>query len=417
MEKENKIINNHIVKEGDEWVLYNHDKTKVLSKHKTKEGAEKQERAIQWAKHSENEVVKNANLKVVLNGNTSYRTEEGYKVYERVKIGREGEIEYFGGELGLPMHTVVCYRPKETLTNSVLKTFEGIPVIKSHPMEYEGGLTSKNYKEYNIGSINGKVYMNGSDMIAEKIIIRDEDAINYLENNQGSEVSIGFTATYLQAHNKPYDRIEVIQRGNHLALCERGKAGREYRINNAEKSLDFYDKEMFNSNETTKIINNKEVEHMENFEKLGKSLSSKMETMGKDVAKELSDIKISFNELVLNSFEKMSAKLESLEKLIITNEEKETKKIEKYLAPKKAAEKDKEINEKNNGTKENQIDEKDAKSKLDRIEKASTNSVLQSKVAESRVVANNSVKNNLENKLSGTFNIKDPDIMKEFNIN
>lgn len=43
-----------LVKEGSLWVLYNHDKTKVLGKFKTKKDALEREREINYFKHRGN---------------------------------------------------------------------------------------------------------------------------------------------------------------------------------------------------------------------------------------------------------------------------------------------------------------------------------------------------------------------------
>lgn len=45
-------VKKHIVHEGGKWVLYSHDKSKVLGRYDTKHEAEERERQVQWFKHN-----------------------------------------------------------------------------------------------------------------------------------------------------------------------------------------------------------------------------------------------------------------------------------------------------------------------------------------------------------------------------
>lgn len=171
-----------------------------------------------------------------LESSSKYKTDEGYLVNLSVPISRSGIFVYKGFEFGLDgdeaSRDVVVYRPIEVFDDGLLSQISNLPVTNSHP---ENGVDSENITDEIIGTLGDKVYMDGADVIAEKVIVYDKGSINEIESGVKQEVSIGFDAEYTpckgEFDGKEYDYVEKITRVNHLALVSKGKAGSRYRLN------------------------------------------------------------------------------------------------------------------------------------------------------------------------------------------
>lgn len=162
----------------------------------------------------------------------------GFLINFNIPIARAGIYRYKGHEIGLlgsnAMKDIVVYRPLETYSPEVLETFANLPVTLEHPRD---GVTPDNYQDSVVGTTGDKAFMVNDDVYVEKIIISDKQGIDAVENQGKKQLSIGFNARY--DFSKPgelpdgtkYDAIETVLSGNHLCICDKGKAGSKYTLN------------------------------------------------------------------------------------------------------------------------------------------------------------------------------------------
>ena len=179
-------------------------------------------------------------------------TDEGYlKVPAR--IARAGIYRYKASEIGVdkvhPDTILRVYRsPDEVFSGDSLKSFAGAVVTDDHPPEM---VDSKNFKAYDLGVVMGEAYRDG-DYVKANLLIRDENAIRKIESGK-QEISSGYRCVYdydvvngkvvagdytvtgdsVQSASCEYGEYDVIQRGvraNHVAIVNRGRAGRDVRV-------------------------------------------------------------------------------------------------------------------------------------------------------------------------------------------
>jgi len=158
-------------------------------------------------------------------------TTDGYLVGS-IRCARTGIQHYNAYELGLDGADVIAvYRPDSAVFNKdSLRTFVGKPVTDNHPSVM---VTAENWKQYAVGSIGEEVLRDG-EYLRVPITIMDADTIKSVEDGK-REVSVGYFADYrfedgVTPEGEPYQAIQENIRGNHLAIVDRGRAGRECRI-------------------------------------------------------------------------------------------------------------------------------------------------------------------------------------------
>lgn len=158
-----------------------------------------------------------------------------------VPIAKTGIQQYTREEVGEikgnPYEFVNVYRDKSTFEDEkVLQSFDGIPIVYDHPEN--GKLDSDNYKHYIVGTVSGVYYKDGN-LYAKKLTIIDKDAIEKVLDKETNQLSIGFRGKITKQsgiyEGQKYQYIEDVIHANHLALCEKGKAGPLYAINSFKK--------------------------------------------------------------------------------------------------------------------------------------------------------------------------------------
>ena len=155
-----------------------------------------------------------------------YKTPEGYLICTDAILARTGKQIYTKDELfGDGDDTEVeVDRPFEQVMNEkTIASFENKPVTWDHPDE---DVNVGNYKHYSIGYVRdvhqGKT-SNGEDVILGNLIITDQDAINAIEEGSHTDLSCGYDCDIKDNGKGKYFQNNI--RGNHVALCEQGRAG------------------------------------------------------------------------------------------------------------------------------------------------------------------------------------------------
>ena len=156
-----------------------------------------------------------------------YKTPEGYLICQDAILARTGKQTYRKNELFADAEDdaseVEVDRPyDEVFSAETLASFENKPVTVEHPDE---DVNSENYKSYSVGfarDIRQAKTENGEDVIIGNLVIQDADTIEEILNGEHCELSCGYDCD-IQDDDKGYKQTHI--RGNHIALCEKGRAG------------------------------------------------------------------------------------------------------------------------------------------------------------------------------------------------
>jgi hypothetical protein len=202
-------------------------------------------------------------------GTTKRIDENGFLVAYNVPIAKTGIQFYSRRELsdysGHPDDEVPVFRNPDAFDDEkVVESFDGNPVTYDHPRE--GYVNSDNYPDYAIGTLS-QPFKNGEDLYAKKITIFNKTAIDKIWNKEMHELSIGFKGMIDKKEGfyqgQRYEFEETVIHGNHLALCERGKAGQKYAINSKQIGVDTM------SLKSKRFVNSEHEEHYKDAEAMG----------------------------------------------------------------------------------------------------------------------------------------------------
>lgn len=155
-----------------------------------------------------------------------YKTPEGYLICTDAILARTGKQSYTKDELfqdGDDTEVNVDRPYDEVMNAKTIASFENKPITFDHPDE---DVNVGNYKDYAIGYVRdvrqGKTDK-GEDVILGNLVITDQDAINAIEQGDHTDLSCGYDCDIRDDGNGNYSQTNI--RGNHLALCEQGRAG------------------------------------------------------------------------------------------------------------------------------------------------------------------------------------------------
>lgn len=156
-----------------------------------------------------------------------YKTPEGYLICTDAILARTGKQDYmrrelFGDSCENPDEVVwVDRKPEEVFDESTLSSFENKPITVEHP---DGDVNPSNYKELAVGyvrDVRRDKLEDGTEVIKGNLVITDEQTIEEILNGEHTDLSCGYDCEILDEDNPQQRRI----RGNHVALCEEGRAG------------------------------------------------------------------------------------------------------------------------------------------------------------------------------------------------
>lgn len=165
-------------------------------------------------------------------GETRFRLGDGSLLCKDVPIARIGSQLY--SELDLPKlkpdadgEIVVERTADEVFSAETLASFEGMTVTILHPEDDAGNIMfvdPENWRELAVGHVQNVRRGTGqqSDLMIADLIIKDEEAIAYIENGL-REVSCGYDAEYEQTAIGRAKQYQIT--GNHVALVPNGRAG------------------------------------------------------------------------------------------------------------------------------------------------------------------------------------------------
>lgn len=163
------------------------------------------------------------------------QTSDGYLVGS-LRCSRTGIQQYLGTELGLSDNRVInVYRPEnEVFSRASLETYANKPISDGHPPVM---IDSENWATYGKGDIGSDVVRDG-EFVSVSYKIMDGDTIAKVKAGK-AEVSMGYMAEIdfqdgVTPDGEPYQAIQKNIRINHLAIVDRGRAGKECGFTDAQ---------------------------------------------------------------------------------------------------------------------------------------------------------------------------------------
>lgn len=168
-------------------------------------------------------------MKILVNAKLSqhkYKDNSGYLICQDAILARTGSQEYRMSELfNVEDNTVIeVFRPYEEVFDAkAMASFENKPVTNEHPST---DVNTSNHNDLSIGFVRdihqGKS-SKGEDVMLGTLVITDENAIYEIENGIKTDLSCGYECDIIKDENGNYKQTNI--RGNHIALCEQGRAG------------------------------------------------------------------------------------------------------------------------------------------------------------------------------------------------
>lgn len=159
----------------------------------------------------------------------------GFLICKNVPIARTGEQEYLGSEIGLEDErkdrlVSVTREESEVFSPETLASFEGAIFVDEHPSDE---VNTQNVQYLQRGFIKDVRRGEGedADKILADIIVTDSVTISEILENGKREISCGYKCDYEEADGKIYQR-EI--RGNHVALVNAGRAGKDVAIKDSK---------------------------------------------------------------------------------------------------------------------------------------------------------------------------------------
>lgn len=166
-------------------------------------------------------------MKILINERLSEhrcKTPEGYLICTDAILARTGKQTYRKNEIFKDSddetEIEVDRTEDEVFSPQTLASFENKPVTVEHPDE---DVNVHNYKEYAVGFVRDvhRGVVNGQPVILGNLVITDEKTIQEIENGEHTDLSCGYDCDIADEANPCQRNI----RGNHVALCECGRAG------------------------------------------------------------------------------------------------------------------------------------------------------------------------------------------------
>ena len=124
------------------------------------------------------------------------------------------------------------YRPaEEVFADDSLASLARIPFTNEHPFD---GVTTSNAKQTAVGFVSDDIEVENEEIVKGSATVFDKETILEIQAGAKREISAGYTTNLEMTagvfNGQAYDAIQRNIRYNHVALVERGRAGRKVRV-------------------------------------------------------------------------------------------------------------------------------------------------------------------------------------------
>lgn len=154
-----------------------------------------------------------------------YKSPEGYLICQDCIIARTGAQTYLRSEIydddDNGNEFIDINRSEEQVFDpKTIASFENKPLTIEHP---DNSVNPSNYKSLAVGNVHNvhKGEYEGEPVMYADIVVFDAQAIDLIESGEMVELSCGYDCDITDGPNP--EQINI--RGNHVALCEQGRAG------------------------------------------------------------------------------------------------------------------------------------------------------------------------------------------------
>lgn len=152
-----------------------------------------------------------------------FKDNNGYLICTDCILSRTGKQTYHRDEVfqdGSDEEIEVDRLEDEVFSNEALASFENCPVCINHP---DCNVNPDNHSNLSVGFVRNvrKGEYEGQPVMMGDLVITDAKAIDLIESGEMAELSCGYDCDISDDENPQQKHI----RGNHVALCEQGRAG------------------------------------------------------------------------------------------------------------------------------------------------------------------------------------------------
>lgn len=173
-----------------------------------------------------------------------FKTPEGYLICTDAVLSRTGKQEYrrcelFGDACNDPDKMINVERTSdEVFSDKAMSSFENKPICIQHP---DVDVNSENYNELAVGFVRDiyKGFDNRQPVMLGTLVITNKEAVDDIESGKYKELSCGYDCDISED-----DLTQRNIRGNHVALCEQGRAGIARIVDSVEANDTYENKEM-----------------------------------------------------------------------------------------------------------------------------------------------------------------------------
>lgn len=153
-----------------------------------------------------------------------YKTPEGYLICVDSVLARTGKQTYRRNEIFADSEDdrliEVDRKAEEVFSPETMASFENKPICVEHP---DVDVNSGNISEFAVGFVRDihKGEYEGEPVMLGTLVITDAKTIEEIENGEHTDLSCGYDCDIEDCDSPEQKHI----RGNHIALCEHGRAG------------------------------------------------------------------------------------------------------------------------------------------------------------------------------------------------
>lgn len=153
-----------------------------------------------------------------------YKTPEGYLICVDSVLARTGKQTYRRNEIFTDSEDdrliEVDRKAEEVFSPETMASFENKPICVEHP---DVDVTVDNISEFAVGFVRDihKGEYEGEPVMLGTLVITDAKTIEEIENGEHTDLSCGYDCDIEDCDSPEQKHI----RGNHIALCEHGRAG------------------------------------------------------------------------------------------------------------------------------------------------------------------------------------------------
>lgn len=155
-----------------------------------------------------------------------FKTPEGYLICTNAILARTGKQTYLRREVfgdgcnDADKEVEVDRTAEEVFAPETLASFENKPLCVEHPDE---DVNADNHNLLSVGYVRDvkKDVVDGNEVMTATLVITDKYGIDEVESGRKTDLSCGYDCDIIDDEHPQQRHI----RGNHVAICERGRAG------------------------------------------------------------------------------------------------------------------------------------------------------------------------------------------------